>query len=724
MRRPTWTALAAAALALAGCTDAGVQPIDDSKDRVVDDLLTISGTVCTSTPEEVQFPVKIVIIVDGSGSMQFTDPSSANTTTKMNGSTPQYNANAVASCMSACQGTGQSAAACGKICQFPSNPGRQGAAQDLVERFKNNPSVKFAIVRFNGRVTINGSDASKGAGEFTNNPAVLNKAITGLAQADITTDYQGALTATYQLLEKDMVKTNPVDRARTKYVILFLSDGGPNPVCQEGCGNDKQALPGIVVDSWCDVPRDKWCDNFFITNSTHCKDMTNWYPHMKEPCREYNTSTQLKQKVMEIMGLADQYGVGELRLNTAFLFVPTLPKPIQDLMAVYGSTNTACTTDADCPQDTCQGNNPKASPPVYGTCSRTGKSCYDDKACIPEYCVDKKCKGPSEKLLIDMAKWGDGVFRNFSSGQQIDFLSFNYSTVARPFGMTNFIVSNQNSLPSFDKLLADSDGDGVPDEIEEKPKLKMRNNNPDSDGDGYNDKMEYDRLTAGFDPGDPKKPETKCETKDQVDLDGDGLNACEERVLGTDTKLPDTDRDRIPDGLEHIWGTNPLAKDDKRDMDFDGKLNGEEIRLHANPTKADPKIHATYKYIYDVRTEPAGPELRQCFDFNVRRIRLVTTTESAGSGSLGYNNIMVYFSEGPADDPLDYGKYKAACVRAQYVEESFKFPADGKVKLHPEDFMEMSKLLQLRAAAAKNPKCKTSPPDPACSDPCMGARVP
>jgi hypothetical protein len=688
---------------LVGCSEAGVQPIDDSVENTVDDLLQIDGEVCTSDPEEVVFPVKIMVIVDGSGSMQFTDPSDANTTTVMNGTTPQFDQNAVNQCIATCQSAKPAPTNCAQMCGPKLNPGRVAAVQALVDRFKNNPAVSFAVIRFNGRVTVNGSSTTQGIGEFTNDEASLNKAVQSLTQADITTDYQGALTAAYQLLEKDMVDTSPVDRARTKYVVIFLSDGAPNPVCKEGCGNDTQQLPGIVVDSWCDVPRDEWCDNFFIEDSTHCKDMTNWYPHMKEPCRAYNTEIQLKQKVLEIIALGDQYGAGEIRMHTAFLFLPSLPIAVQQLMAVEGSSNKACTKDADCP---------------LGAVTKEPERCWLDPN------GQGLCKGKSEHLLRSMAEWGSGVFRNFSSGQQIDFLSFNYSSVARPFGMTNFIVSNLNTQPVFNKIVADSDGDGVNDNDEFAANLNMKATASDSDGDGYNDKMEYDRRAGGFDPGDPLKPETACPAKARKDDDGDGLNDCEEKMLGTDPKIVDSDRDRIPDGIEFLWDTDPLSVDDKVDIDFDGKLSGEEIRIHANPKVADPKIHANFRYIYDVREQPERPDKRKCYKFTVRRIRLVTTELQGASGSRGYNNILLTFGEGPADDPRDFGKYQAACVRAQYVEPDFKDPLNGRVTLEMEDFMPLHKLLKAQADAAQDPACMKSPPDEDCSDPCKGAPMP
>jgi hypothetical protein len=591
-----------------GCTDASVQPIMNQVKPAVDDLLEIRGSVCTSDPTEAVFPVKIMLIVDCSGSMQFTDPAS----------------NAAA-------------------------PGRQAAVRKVVDRFKNNPAVSFSIIEFNGKVSVNGSSASSANGGFTNNAAVLDQALANLAQAEITTDYQGALTTAYEVLQQDMFGTSPVDRARTKYVVIFFSDGGPNPQCKEGCNNDPQIVAGM--DSWCDIPRDTWCDTY---NPVNCEDMEKWYPSMVEPCKAYNTEGQIVQKVNEIMDLGTQYAIGEIRFHTAFLFAEDLSPANQ---ALFGAE-----------------------------------------------------KAKAEPLLQAMAKAGTGLYRSFSSGQKIDFLSINYATVARPFGMTSFVVTNTNAIPYVNKLLIDSDGDGLDDQQEFEAQMGLKEKSADSDGDGYSDKLEYGLRNAGFDPADPAKPVRVCTERD--DLDGDGLNGCEEKVLGTDPKIADTDRDRIPDGLEFLFGTNPLVDDMKQDIDFDGKLSGEEIQVHSSPVLSDPEIRADYRYIYDVHEQPARPDLRKCYDFVVSHVRLVTTLEKDAAGSLGYNDIMVYFGQGPADDPRDYGDFKAACIRAQYVQPDYKYPASGKVTLTDDSFKSLPVLLKARATT-----------DPS-KDPCVGAPLP
>jgi len=596
---------------LASCTDAGIQPIDEQKNNLVDDRLEIMGSICTSDPTEAVFPVKIMLIVDCSGSMQFTDPANA-----------------------------------------ASSPGRQAAVRKVVDRFKNNPAVSFSIIEFNGKVTVNGQSGSSTSG-FTNNPAVLDQALGNLAQAEITTDYQGALSTAYEVLSKDMYEASPTERVRTKYVVIFFSDGGPNPQCKEGCKNDPSAVPN--VDSWCDVPRDQWCE---LYNPTDCSDMTKWYPSMVEPCRAYNTTEQIVQKVTDIMELGEQYTVGEIRLHTAFLFNESLAP---DLQVLFGAE-----------------------------------------------------KAKAEPLLQAMATAGNGLYRSFSSGGQIDFLSINYSTVARPFGMTNFTVTNTAAIPDVNQLRTDSDGDGVDDETEFGAKLNMKDGNPDSDGDGYGDRLEYLKRNAGFDPGNAALPVKVCTGADRLDLDGDGLNGCEEKVVGTDPKLADTDRDRIPDGLEFIFGTDPLKDDTKLDVDFDGKLSGDEIRIHSSPVTADPTIQADFKYLYDVKEQGERPDRKKCYDFDVRHVRLVTTLERGSGGSLGYNEILVYFGEGPADDPRDYGDYRAACVRAQYVTPSYKYPADGRVQLTEANFHPLPTLLKARQDALTD---KTK-------DLCVGAPLP
>ena len=95
-------------------------------------------------------------------------------------------------------------------------------------------------------------------------------------------------------------------------------------------------------------------------------------------------------------------------------------------------------------------------------------------------------------------------------------------------------------------LSGDSDGDGIPDDVEVS--LGLDPNDPvdallDPDGDGLTNS---DEVAYGTDPNDP-------------DTDGDGLEDGEEvATTGTDPALFDTDGDGLSDGLEIATGSNPL----------------------------------------------------------------------------------------------------------------------------------------------------------------------
>lgn len=110
----------------------------------------------------------------------------------------------------------------------------------------------------------------------------------------------------------------------------------------------------------------------------------------------------------------------------------------------------------------------------------------------------------------------------------------------------------------------DSDGDGIPDDIEDAIGL-----NPlirDSDGDGTPDGDE-DEDNDGL----TNLQEVILGTDlDKVDTDSDGLTDSEEGIEGTDPTNEDTDGDGLEDGSEVDDGLNPLNPDSDGDLLDDG----------------------------------------------------------------------------------------------------------------------------------------------------------
>ena len=98
-------------------------------------------------------------------------------------------------------------------------------------------------------------------------------------------------------------------------------------------------------------------------------------------------------------------------------------------------------------------------------------------------------------------------------------------------------------------LLADTDGDGLPDA--EEVALGTNPGAADTDRDGLPDGWE---LAAGLDPLDPTG-----DNGASGDPDGDGRTNAQERSAGTNPLLADTDGDGIPDGISaYAWYNHSL----------------------------------------------------------------------------------------------------------------------------------------------------------------------
>lgn len=121
-------------------------------------------------------------------------------------------------------------------------------------------------------------------------------------------------------------------------------------------------------------------------------------------------------------------------------------------------------------------------------------------------------------------------------------------------------------------LLVDTDGDNLSDTDE----VRTYYTNPtmsDTDEDGLNDSEEIMIYNTN--------PLTN-------DTDNDILTDSEELfIYGTDPRDNDTDTDGVNDGLEILFGFNPLIQDVNNDNDGDGLISREEIHIGTNPFNVD-----------------------------------------------------------------------------------------------------------------------------------------
>ena len=112
------------------------------------------------------------------------------------------------------------------------------------------------------------------------------------------------------------------------------------------------------------------------------------------------------------MCIRDRFGVGELRFHSALLYDSTLPDNVKEIYRL------------------------------------------------------NRCR--SERLLQRMAELGNGIYRDFENSEEIDFLSFNFTSLKQGFTLLRAYAYNGNALPALDPLVkdfrSDSDGDGISDD--------------------------------------------------------------------------------------------------------------------------------------------------------------------------------------------------------------------------------------------------------------------
>jgi hypothetical protein len=553
----------AATMPLTACTDSGLKKIVEDL-TYFDDKLAVSGEFCTNTADEVTFPVKILFVMDQSASLQCTDPGN-NRMTALN---------------------------------------QAGGPLDALE------NVEFGVVGFASWSRITNFTGSWG--EARDALSLEN------GQGGPATDYQGALSDVLRMLEQDMIDSGPAERARTKYIILFISDGLPEPRCVSGC-DDGDIIPDAL---------------YGVCNTTETIP-DGEYVDMHTLCPDYNQPEQIMQKVEDVMALGDFYSVGDIQLNSIFLFAP----------------------EAD----------------IAAICGDVAQFGY--------------VREEAEPILREMAETGLGTFRDVNVSTQIDFLEFDYESLQAPYDVFEFFSINMSAVPSETGAVTDSDRDGISDAEEFDNGLDPLNE--DSDGDHFSDLFEKINATKGFDPLDENVPAMGC--GDTQDRDHDGLRGCEEAFLNTDPMHPDSDGDRIPDGIEIRLGLDPTTHDTEIDHDFDGRTSGMEISAGTNPKLVDEEVSLVNQISISLERGALKNNGVRCYNFDISGLTLVPTLTSPDSPeNKGLNRILIFAEEEPVGMAGSRGRFQVACIEAKYLGETYKDPPSGRIDgLSPLHFKEI-----------------------------------
>ncbi|GMU60808.1 MAG: hypothetical protein AMXMBFR34_25710 [Myxococcaceae bacterium] len=610
--------LPGAALFFAACSDVFIEPRQKEVTNV-DDRLTISGEVCTSQPDPTGFPVKVVLIVDQSGSMCISDP----------------------------PGSQESSGFCEMYATVPpgvTQPGRVRALNRLLDQFENQPNVEVALVPFETNVKgVWPTNTGAGAARFGRVDATLRTRVNTLqAELGKGTDYQGALSYAYGLVASDIAQTEmtkPETLPRTRYVVVLLTDGVPFPKCS---ANDNLSQYADDLN-----PNLTWADSYGAGDFCNLID-----PEDPDAITGFvagtdrNQNYQLFSYVDQLMELKQQYNIGDIRLHSVLLF---------NLEAVR-----AC-------GPICQD--------VYGQYVR-----WPGPVAVPDGPV--AAREIARWILREIAQRGNGVyqeFNDFTGIGQLNLGALDYSSLASRNVMKTLMVQALSSEPGDVNRIVDTDGEGLPDEKDNDFSNKTNKFFADTDDDGFDDAFEVRNFDDGFRPDtrdgrgcDPASPLTPgCRVRD---TDGDGLSQYAETYLKTRATLVDSDGDSVPDGLETRYGLDPLKPQaGGLDTDGDGVPDAEEFRMGSNPIRSDKEFQQKNAYQYALQSEVQA-DGRICYQFSVSNLQLVTPPNRAGLRQ-GFNLFKVWFGEAPESGvATDYGVWKTACAWAQFDPPSVRRP--------------------------------------------------
>ena len=196
-----------------GCSDAQLSARPPEKPIPRDNKLTIQTELCLDTPAEVVFPVKVLFVIDTSTSMEISDPAD------------------------------------------PMQPdptlstGRARAVRQVVERFRDQPGFSIGMIKFGASSNVLTDCGMAGPcfiEDSTANQGKLMSAVAELGVAAGTTDYEAAMNTAFQMISNDLKTGDKVSVARSKYVVIFMSDGLPAP--QTADSNNLQTITKVVGD--------------------------------------------------------------------------------------------------------------------------------------------------------------------------------------------------------------------------------------------------------------------------------------------------------------------------------------------------------------------------------------------------------------------------------------------------------------------------------------------
>lgn len=618
--------VAVVALTLVGCGPR-ITTIGENVDAGPPATATLTGQACTQVPDPSGFPVKLVVLLDQSGSNCITDP----------------------------PGSLQSPGLCEMVAVPPgiTQPARVRALNKLLDTVETQPNVQLTLVPFD--INVKGVWPPPFSGGFARPDATLRNRVNTLqAELGKASDVQGALEYAFGLVGSDVVNTEafaPEILPQTRYVVVLITDGPPMPRCSR---ND--SLQAYADD---EDPRGVWPD----TDPDFCNLIDPMDPDAITGFlagSDRNQDGQLVTVVEQLRRLARDHHVGDIRFSSILM-----------------TNEEALTTCGPICQD------------LFGMKTRWPGPVPVSNGAAFAY-VEARSLLTQLSTVGGGSFTEYSNFSGLSTFAMAGLMGIDLGTLASENQQRVLFPQPLRATAWQGAWEVDQDGDGLPDGVETAEGTSPLLADTDGDGfddtfERAHTAQGFDPLVRDARGCDPLAPATpNCVTRD---TDGDGVSQFAERFLGTRETFADDDRDGLPDGLEVRWGLDPTVPIDPTvDSDGDGVTDFAEVLQATDPHFADAALRGI-SVTSTTRTQPNGSN---CYDFRVTGLPMVNVPAATGPVPPGVNLFKLWFAEAPELAPESPGVWSAACIFARRdLSQSTPIlvPANLEGTLFPTDFV-------------------------------------
>lgn len=518
----------------------------------------------------------------------------------------------------------------------------------------------------------------------------------GLFFASGKSNFKAAISEAFSAIETDVHRISDKIKAQTSYVVILVSDGLP----VFGAGDGPDTLVTQVTD-FKTLAKAQGVNS--ISFNTALFFNFDRYAGQVSALRYYNDAVALMRDMAEAGGGLYQESLTTNGLDfSSFAFPPPVEAYRQKTFVAY-NTNTFMAKDTDgdglsddeeralgldpnAPDTDNDGCNDafetKLQHEAYGfmNFANTYESEYKNKS-FDQYVADYRqfieLITPFKK---DPKKKDCDCRKDFAVLKKLKPFQFGAPLISGD--QYEQLIAECEKVQNLETIFIetiDSDGDGLSDFQEIG--LGTNPTNRDTDGDGVRDGIE---VQYGFDPRNDGNNDANCSAAEREDPDHDGLNTCEERYVGTNPHSFDSDPnpDGVSDLIELYAGTMPKLNDVNADPDLDGFTNYIEIQNHTSPRFPTPANDDSLFYKYKLSRFITDPEGRQCFDFELSNIAIAHTgawpeflrpwemSQEAHLNFLanteGRNRILIQAVETPATDLQGLGILRMATIDVRY----------------------------------------------------------